>query len=200
MGTASPAAPRPGPCTRPRTGRSRGHPAGSRAARGRVKGAARSFGPALWAALDPAAGVAGRGPHAAPGWATARRPAATKPELSLIPPESAWPGAALGDMPTALPPLRNDRPACGQSARRSCQRLAAPRRCCARARRRGCWLGCSRSPVRQDKTGFRVSQTSETGLSAQGRDNSTNHGSAWTRLRLRCAGCCRLPAHRGFSD
>src|SRR6266542_3538140 len=47
-------APQPGPCTRPRTGRCRGQPADTAPLAGRVKGAARSFGPALRAALDPA--------------------------------------------------------------------------------------------------------------------------------------------------
>jgi hypothetical protein len=45
-GTASPAAPRPGPCTRPRTGRCRGRPATSHGPVGRLKGASRSCGPA----------------------------------------------------------------------------------------------------------------------------------------------------------
>jgi hypothetical protein len=46
LGTASPAAPRPGPCPRPRTGRCHGRPATSLGAGGRLKGASRSFGPA----------------------------------------------------------------------------------------------------------------------------------------------------------
>jgi hypothetical protein len=47
LGTASPAAPRPGPCSRPRTGRCRGQAAHTAALGGRVKDAARSFGPAF---------------------------------------------------------------------------------------------------------------------------------------------------------
>ncbi len=76
-------APQPGPCTRPRTGRCRGQPADTAPLAGRVKGAARSFGPALRAALDPAVAVAGRALHVAPGWAAVRRPAAAP----VIPPE-----------------------------------------------------------------------------------------------------------------
>ncbi len=77
-GTASPAAPRPGPCTRPRTGRSRGQAADPTPLAVRVKGVSRSFGPALWAALDPTADAAGRAHTPPPGWATARRPPATR--------------------------------------------------------------------------------------------------------------------------
>ncbi len=46
-GTASPSAPRPGPCTRPRTGRCRGQAADPTPLAVRVKGAARSSGPAF---------------------------------------------------------------------------------------------------------------------------------------------------------
>ena len=73
VGTASPPAPRPGPCTRPRTGRCRGQAAGSRGARQRASRALRGPADRPWAALDPAASAAGRG-HTPVGRRQAARP------------------------------------------------------------------------------------------------------------------------------
>jgi hypothetical protein len=65
-GTASPAAPRPGPCTRPRTGRCRGRPATSHGARRRASRAHAVFRTGLRPSLTQPPCPWGRQPPAAP--------------------------------------------------------------------------------------------------------------------------------------